>query len=478
MKIRNRRLTEEEMFQRGGEGFKVWPTGEEIDFKEGIAYQKALPRERVAVYKHRRAKEEGVTLIQPRAGTVPIEHQIDHLQYLQEAGADFGCIINDNYSRTRKLEEAKRGLEETIRLGRPMLNGFPIILYGVKGVRRVLESVSIPVRSALCYEGDWRIDMGIYLTAGANYMVAGPIGHTIPYEKNVPLEPAITNMQVVDRMVGYFEEHGVPIVREYHMTLTGTFVPFSIAISILVIEALLAAEQGVRNILQQFGLCGCLVQDVAALRVLDRMTQEYLHRFGYTGVDNFVGCSQWMGNFPKDETRSLGVISWGAATAALGGAVMVITKSTHEAYGIPTKEANAAGVKASRQVVEMLRNQRLEVTGGVKEEMEVIEREAKAILERTLELGDGDIALGVLKAFSSGIIDVPFSPSIHNAGKVLPVRDATGAVRFLEYGNIPLPRDIVDFHKRKIAERAKRENREIDWEAVRDDIFFVSRDQW
>ena len=36
---------------------------------------------------------------------------------------------------------------------------------------------------------------------------------------------------------------------------------------------------------------------------------------------------------------------------------------------------------------------------------------------------------------------------------MLPVRDKNGAIRYLDHGNLPLPKEVVRYHKEKIAER-------------------------
>ena len=59
--------------------------------------------------------------------------------------------------------------------------------------------------------------------------------------------------------------------------------------------------------------------------------------------------------------------------------------------------------------------------------------------------------------------------------KILSVRDAHGALRYLDTGNLPFPNDIKEFHKEKIAERARKEGREISYDAVIGDIFALSR---
>jgi methylaspartate mutase epsilon subunit len=58
--------------------------------------------------------------------------------------------------------------------------------------------------------------------------------------------------------------------------LTGTLVPPSIAITVGIIESILAAEQGVKNITVGYGQCGNVVQDVAAIHMLQHLTEYYL----------------------------------------------------------------------------------------------------------------------------------------------------------------------------------------------------------
>jgi methylaspartate mutase epsilon subunit len=41
------------------------------------------------------------------------------------------------------------------------------------------------------------------------------------------------------------------------------------------------------------------------------------------------------------------------------------------------------------------------------------------------------------------------------------VRDAQGTVRWLDTGNLPFTREILDFHREKLAERSKKEGKEI-----------------
>ena len=89
-----------------------------------------------------------------------------------------------------------------------------------------------------------------------------------------------------------------------------------------------------KNITVGYGQCGNLVQDVAAIRTLQTLTDEYLHKYGYDDVAVTTVLHQWMGGFPADEAKAFGVIATGSLIAAFSKATKVIVKSPHEAVGI------------------------------------------------------------------------------------------------------------------------------------------------
>ncbi|NMM61492.1 methylaspartate mutase subunit E, partial [Clostridium sp. P21] len=91
------------------------------------------------------------------------------------------------------------------------------------------------------------------------------------------------------------------------------------------------------------------------------------------------------------------------------------------------------------------------------------------------ELGNGDLAVGTVKGFDAGIVDIPFAPSKFNAGKMMPARDNNGAVRYLNFGNLPLTEELKAFNTRKLEERGKFEGREVTFQMTIDDIFAVGK---
>ena len=217
-----------------------------------------------------------------------------------------------------------------------------------------------------------------------------------------------------------------------------------------------------------------MMQDVAAVISLRELTKEYMKTYGYKDVYVTTVFHQWMGGFPPDESRAYGLISLGSTIAALSGATKVIVKTPHEAFGIPTKEANAGGIKATKMVLNLLRGQRYPSCDGLKQEVELIKAETKCIMNETFRLGSGDLFQGTVKAFEAGVLDIPFAPSKYNAGKAMPARDDNGAIRYLMTGNIPFTDDIKTFNQDMLEKRAKADKRDVGFQMTIDDVYAVS----
>ena len=474
MDIQNKRIPDGEFAALRQEVLSQWPTGKGVDLEEAVAYHKAMPEERIFSKKLLAAKAAGKTLVQPRAGVPVISEHIKLMQHLQDQGeADLLPTTIDSYTRQNRYEEAENGIRESIRLNRAMLNGFPAVNHGVIGCRQIIESVHTPIQ-VRHGTPDARLLTEITYAGGFTSYEGGGISYNLPYCKNVPMERTIRDWQYVDRLTGLYEEMGVSINREPYGPLTGTLVPPCISHAVAVIEALLAAEQGVKNITVGYGQCGNLVQDVAAIRTLQSLTDEYLHKYGYDDVAVTTVLHQWMGGFPADEAKAFGVIATGSLIAAFSKATKVIVKSPHEAVGIPTMEANAQGLRCTKQVVNMMADQFFQ-NEDLEREKEIIRQETRCIVDKCFELGGGDIAVGVCRGVESGTLDVPFAPCRANAGLMLPCRDNEGAVRILNMGNLPFPQDLKDFHADKIAQRAKAEKRDASFQMVIDDVYAISK---
>jgi methylaspartate mutase epsilon subunit len=105
----------------------------------------------------------------------------------------------------------------------------------------------------------------------------------------------------------------------------------------------------------------------------------------------------------------------------------------------------------------LARGIRLDGLPDYEREKTLIAREVRAIVDKVLEMGDGDAAVGTVRAFAAGILDVPWSPNRHVKSRVMPARDDQGYLRILEAGALPLPRDVLEVHEAGLRARAARE---------------------
>ncbi|MDG5776977.1 methylaspartate mutase subunit E [Haloarculaceae archaeon H-GB2-1] len=464
--IRDRRLSTDELRRIDAELRADWPTAEAVDFDEAVAYHESLPPGKQFASVLEGADQP---LLQPRAGVPRLDDQIELLQYLErDGGADLLPVTIDSYTRDNEYEKAQTGLEETRETGTDELNGFPAVNHGVDGCRELVEAVDAPVE-VRHGTPDARLLAMVTFAGGFQSFEGGPISYNIPYTKEHDLEETIEHWQFVDRLAGAYTECGVTINREPFGPLTGTLVPPSIAIAVMLLEGKLAATQGVRSLTLGYGQVGNVVQDVAALCALRDLGEDYLS----DEVTVTTVFHEWMGGFPPDEARANGVIGLGAATAAIARPDKVITKSPQEFQGVPTKEANAAGLRTTRQLMDMVIEQDIDID-GIARERQLILREVRCLLDRVEELGDGDVARGTIRAFESGELDVPFAPSDSARGDVLPARDDDGRVRIFEFGNLALDEEIREIHVARLDSRAETEGRDRTFRMVADDVDAIS----
>ncbi len=438
---------------------------------ETLTRHHELPAASRADVRLRGNREQGRISLHPRHGETLVDGQLQAMLALRDATADLVSILTDPYTRQLRFDDAARALHESQQAGRSLISGYPIVSHGVAVTREIVDALKCPV-SVRMASADSRLSKEIYLASGATYAFMGPM-QNLAYEKHATPEELIEHYQYEDRLVGFLEENGCPIVKELPATLTGTLVPPCIVLACTIIDALLAVQQGVRRVVCSYGLLGNLIQDIAAVHALRQLAPPMLAQVA-DDVEFYVDTAQWMGDFPQDEGDALGIVVTGAIAGALGGADEIITKSIDEAFGVPTLEANVAGVRASRQAVEACAGQALESSPELDAEVDLIRRSTQAILDRTLELGGGDLARGAAAAIRAGVIDVPFSPSLHNVGRSLPVRDLDGRVRWLETGEIPLPEDIRAFHAERVSARAASATKR-GYQMVVDDVLGFSR---
>ncbi|HBI26174.1 MAG TPA: methylaspartate mutase subunit E, partial [Peptococcaceae bacterium] len=301
MELENRRWKKSYFEKERESVLASWPTGQEVDIEDAFSFHKNLPESKKAYCKLGTGQEQKLIYLQPRAGVALLSQHIELLSRLESEGeADFLPTTIDSYTRQNRYNESARGIEESKAAGRSLLNGLPAVNYGVAGCRKIINALDSPVQ-VRHGTPDVRLLAEITLAAGFTDFEGGGISYNIPYAKDVSLEQSLANWQYVDRLCGFYADEGIIINREMFGPLTGTLVPPCISHAIGIIEALLAAAQGVKSIAIGYGQGGNLYQDTAALRTLARLGRDYLDRYGFGDVQLTTVFHQWMGGFPQEE---------------------------------------------------------------------------------------------------------------------------------------------------------------------------------
>ena len=451
-----------------------WPTGAEVDLEEAAEFHKSLPEHKQLGWVMRQAASEGRCLTQPRGGFGTLELQMELMRALDRDGmADIVPTTTDSYTRNEQWTQAETGIEESKRQGRSMLNGFPMVNYGPRETRKLIEAIGKP---AIVLSGTAmpRLTSEIGFASGYSGYLGSGIAYTTSYTKNTSIAEGIRNYQYMDRLAALYLEHGVELHRRQPGFLTGTNVPPSIAISVGVLDALLAAGQGVRNYGLELGQTLHLIQDSAAIQVCGELAQEYLKAQGFKDMFTPVTSLHWMGAWPQDDAQATALVSYGGTLAAVGGAVSVTTKSTHEAYGIPTPDVNAEGLRTTRMAIYLARHIRLDDLPEFKAEVDLIRREAKPVIDKVLEMGDGDAAQGTVKALEAGVLDIPWSPNRFVKSRVMPARDADGYLRIYDPADMPIPKDVMAVHEERLKKRAEAEGVPYDTDLAIKSVYEIS----
>ncbi len=477
IKVRQKRIDEDKFLEMRKAVLSIWPTGKEVDLEEAIEYQKSLPDSKNFCKVLQRLHEEGRTVVFPRAGTPVVEAEIELNRTLVESGVPLIPITTDTYTRHLQLEKAQQGIEESIKNGRAMLNGYPVINHGVKTTRRVVEACDAAFntrtsRLSQGLAGEIGFASGITATPGSTFSLFGS------YEKKATLEECIESSQYLARLMGYYADKGVTLTNDLHGWLPNSVFPMSVNIATMIIEALIAAEQGVKSIVPLVDCHGQLAQDIAWIRVIPKLLRRYLDRFGYQDaiIPGKIVCQIPLYPVSQDMGGAFGYLTYSCMVAALGQAEAASPRTVDEGAGVPTKEAHALSYRAANWIFDVVRTQNIEIDNeDIQMEEKVTEAEVTAMLETVLKLGDGDILVGAVKGVEAGIIDSPFPSNVNAKDKVLGIRDAKGACRYLEFGNLPIPEEIKEFHRQKVAERQEREGRKLDYYASIEDFWAFSK---
>lgn len=478
--MRQKRIDEDRFLNLRKDVLSQWPTGKEVNLEEGITYQRNLPPSKNFMKVTEKLHKEGRTVVFPRAGTALVDEEMSLCRKLEETGVPYIPVTTDSYTRLLQFKRIEDALEETRRTGKKLLNGYPIINHGVKETRKVVESVTAGAFDPRMSFKAQPLGAEIAYASGMTGMSTGPFISWGAYEKNATLEEVMQASMYVQRLMGYYADRGVMLTTDLHGWIVTGVQPMTVNLAAMIAEALMAAEQGVKSIIPLVHFMGNMAQDLAMIRLQPRLMREYLDKFGYTDVvipGTFAGQTPLF-PMPQGMGGAFAFPNYACVVAALGKVESLNVRTIDEALGIPTEESHALTYESANWLLNVIRGQNIEFEmKQIDVEEKIGEMEIRSMVDKLLEMGDGDIVIGCLRGVDAGVIDSSFSPNKQVKDKVIGVKDTAGAIRWVEFGNLPFPEEVKQFHREKVAEREKAEGAKADYEMTVRDFWAFSKGQ-
>ncbi|MFG2485846.1 cobalamin-dependent protein [Streptomyces virginiae] len=416
-----------------------------------------------------RAEQDGRVLIHPRTGVAGVHEQTELFRVLHEAGADVLSFQIDSLTRNNLHDQVELLLKESSAQLDSFhgLNGFPLVNHGITAGRTITAKFPDTPFQVRHSTRDPRLLAEITYASGVTAFEGGALTYNLPYYRNYSPRHSVPRWKYVDRLTGlYHERFGITIDREFFGVLTAAMVPACVAVVACVLEALLAAEEGVKSVSLGYAEQGNRAQDIGAIRALRRVGRHYLDRYGHDDVAVHTVFHQYMAAFPGDRKKSRSLLHGSAVTARLSGATRLMLKTAVESSRIPSAAHNAEGLLLVKSALEGPGAPPVPAEADAEEDL--IVRESHAVLDAILALDAAGLGERVALAVERGLLDVPFSPNLWNAGRAMSVRDCTGAVRFAETGAIPLPDDVLRFHTQAVRDRQARDRADLEVLVERD----------
>ena len=199
----------------------------DFDLETAFRFHKSLPDYKNFQKKLEKSIKNNKVMTQAYSKETLLEDLIKNLNTFHRVGqADFLSVIIDSHTRENHYDNAKVILEDSIKSNKSLLNGFPLVNYGVKLARKIINDVEVPLQIKHG-SPDARLLIEIALLAGFSAFDGGGISHNVPFTKSISLKESLENWRYVDRLVGLYEENGTSVAVSGEKISLFIFIPFS-----------------------------------------------------------------------------------------------------------------------------------------------------------------------------------------------------------------------------------------------------------
>ncbi|MFJ7326483.1 methylaspartate mutase [Streptomyces cyaneofuscatus] len=371
------------------------------------------------------ARSRGDLVVQPRMGFGTVDRMRAGLRSVAGLGIPVvGTITVDSYTRVgdhvSPFERLRAGEE---------LNGYPIVTHPPERTRDMLDGLYGPSFPIQVRHGTAQPQKVIesLVRAGLDTTEGGPVSYCLPYSR-LPLTHAVDAWAEGCRFLANEAEYGH--LESFGGCLLGQLCPPSLLVALTVLEGRFFLQHGVRYVSLSYAQGTHGDQDRGALRALREMARSYLgdatwHVVLYT----------YMGLFPRKAAGAIDLIGDSARLARDTGCERLIVKTVSEAWQIPSVTENMRALRLATAVPTTPADTSPELADAFF--AEVLE-EARCIVDAVLDL-DPDVGKALVRAFESGILDIPFCLHRDNRGEATCLLDDRGALVWGSTGKLPLP---------------------------------------
>lgn len=373
------------------------------------------------------ANRNGMLTVQPRMGFDCPDKMLNGLTAVKNANATtMGTITLDSYTRVDDIVNAQKSLDAG-----HILNGYPIINHGSRKCIDLLNTIQddyfmVQVRHGSSLPNhifECLVESGVMATEG------GPISYCLPYSRT-PLKDAVNSWRQCVNMAAIGGAFGPLHIESFGGCMLGQMCPPGLLVALAIIEGVFFERYGLTSLSLSYAQQTSVSQDIGAVRALRELATKWLKK-----AEWHVVVYTYMGVFPKTIEGATDLLKASVEICKYGHAERLITKTVKEAFRIPTIVENIASLERARKHWDSLGeyNSYKDSTLFFHE----IYTEATNIISHVLNL-DSDVGEAILKAFSLGIIDVPYCLHFDNKGKSRAYIDAAGILQWCDVGNMPI----------------------------------------
>ncbi|MFF9341114.1 methylaspartate mutase [Streptomyces sp. NPDC014773] len=370
------------------------------------------------------ARAGGVPVVQPRMGFSDPRAMRRGLAAVRALGfPTCGTVTLDSYTRVGDHGAARAACAD----GTP-LNGYPIVAHGARSTRAVLAGLAgddfpVQIRHGSAAPFDL---FEVMLASGVRASEGGPVSYCLPYGR-VPLATAVAEWQrACELLAGAGGVH----METFGGCMLGQLCPPSLLVALSLLEAVFFRQHGVRSVSLSYAQQTSLQQDVEAVLALRALAARFL-----PDVDWHVVVYTYMGLYPHDPAKAGHLLRGSAELAVLTGAERLIVKTPAEHSRIPTVAENVGALRTAAEHARRVRADPPASPPAGRDAPAGVLAEALALVESVLSL-DELVGTALLRAFRSGLLDVPYCIHPDNRNRARSFLDPAGRLQWRSTGNM------------------------------------------